>query len=186
MDDLGVHICEPIQAEELANLHEMLSNINIPKAKKGNRKDFEESRYMCFGITRARKSGIIGFSTATRNYPHIWEELKKIGSTLKGRDGKPFTYTSVHVNYNVVCPPHKDKGNIGPSILLGMGDYIGGELCTEDGMEYDINCQPILFNGSQITHWNKPLKNKGKISIVYYVHKHAFNAKYFSTNYLNI
>ena len=173
MENLEVHICEPIPAEELANLHEMLSNINIPKMKKGNRKDFDESRYMCFGITLARKSGLIGMSAPTRDNPYIWEELKRIGSTLKGQDGKPFIYTSVHVNYNVVCPPHRDKGNIGASILFGIGDYVGGELCTENGMEYDVNCQPILFNGSKITHWNNPLQKKGKISLVYYVHKHA-------------
>lgn len=168
-----VHICEAIPAEEFEPLREMLSKIKIPKMGKNNRKGFSESRYACFGIIRARKSVIIGLSRMTRKYPKIWDEIQRIGTLLKGRDGTQFKYTSVHLNENVECPPHHDKGNIGDSILVGFGDYTGGMLCTEFGHMLDINCKPVCFNGSQILHWNTPIEKKGKYSLIFYTHRDA-------------
>lgn len=170
----SVHICDPIDPEELADLHEMLSNICIRKHSNQNRKNFPACRYLCFGLTRDRRTGIIGQSVATHLYPEIWDKIREVGNKLKGRDGSKFIYSSVHLNYDVECGKHRDKNNIGDSIIVGFGDYAGGELCTEYGDVLDINCNPVCFNGSQVEHWNTPLTQKGKYSLVYYVHKCAF------------
>ena len=173
MDYNPIHICDPIPVEELQPLLELLSKITIPKSSSGNRKGFGASRYACFGVIRARKSGIVGQSAATRKYPKIWAEIQRIGNLLKGRRRELFKYTSVHLNQDVECPPHKDRGNIGDSILFGFGDYVGGELCTEFGHVLDINCKPVCFNGSQVEHWNTPITKAGKYSLVFYVHREA-------------
>ena len=39
----------------------------------------------------------------------------------------------VTINRNVQCYPYKDRGNVGTSFILFLGDYEGGELCFEDG-----------------------------------------------------
>jgi len=57
------------------------------------------------------------------------------------------------INKNFKCPPHKDKNNIGDSIILGLGDYNGGDLVVE-GEGHCLLYSPFVFNGSQQrTHW---------------------------------
>jgi hypothetical protein len=140
---------------------------------KNNRMNFEESRYACHGIVRQRKTGIVTLSAASRRYPEIWQEIQRIGSLLRGRDGMPFLYTSVHLNNNVVAGKHRDRNNIGDSILVGLGEYEGGQICLETGDVESIRHRPVCFNGSQITHWNTPITSGVKFSMVFYVHKSA-------------
>jgi len=69
---------------------------------------------------------------------------------------KPYcTFTSIQINDNYVCAPHKDVNNIGESYIVGFGNYQGGQLCIED-MDYDIRLRGLLFDGSQLKHWTKP------------------------------
>jgi len=63
-------------------------------------------------------------------------------------------WTSVQVNKNFLCAPHKDIGNIGESYIVGFGTYAGGTLCVED-FDYDIHQRGLLFNGSERLHWTK-------------------------------
>lgn len=170
--DNAVHICDPIDPAELAPLHDMLSSITIP-IRTANRTKMLNSRYMWFGLVKERITNRIGISAESVKYPHIWEEIQRIGKMLKNRDGSPFIYTSVHLNNDVHCEPHRDKNNIGPSIIFGFGDYEGGELCLESGEKFDINSQPVLFNGATLLHWNTPLTKKGKYSLVFYIHRCA-------------
>ena len=169
-----VRILEPIPESEFEKLLEMLSTIKIPKTANNNRKGFLNARYLCWGLTKQRFGQKICLSAITKRRPDIWEEIKRLGSLLKNSDGSQFLFSSVHLNQNVECPPHKDKGNIGNSVLVGFGDYTGGHLCVESGAEYDIRHQPICFNGSQIEHWNTPMESGSKYSLVFYVHKCAF------------
>jgi hypothetical protein len=172
---MTLHICEPIPESEFTRLHELLSKITIPKMSKNNRMNFDESRYACHGIVRQRKTGIVTLSAASRRHPEIWQEIQRIGSLLKGRDGGPFIFSSVHLNNNVTAGKHTDRNNIGDSILVGFGDYEGGQICLETGETEDIRHRPVCFNGSHIIHWNTPITSGSKYSLVFYVHKSAFN-----------
>ena len=64
------------------------------------------------------------------------------------------TFTSIQVNHNYPCKPHKDIGNIGDSFIVAFGGFVGGELCIED-VNYDIRNRGLLFNGSELTHWTR-------------------------------
>ena len=69
---------------------------------------------------------------------------------------KPYcSFTSIQINDNYVCAPHKDVNNIGESFIVGFGNYLGGQLCIEN-MDYDIRLRGLLFNGSERQHWTKP------------------------------
>ena len=151
----------------------MLSKIRIPKIKSDNRLNFAESRYCCHGIIRQRKTGVVTLAAASKRHPEIWQEIQRIGSLLKSRDGTPFLYTSVHLNHNVVAGKHRDKNNIGDSILVGFGDYTGGEICLESGEVESIRYRPVCFNGSALIHWNTPITSGSKYSLVFYVGKDA-------------
>ena len=58
-------------------------------------------------------------------------------------------FTGVMVNKNFKCPPHKDNGNEGPVVIIGLGDYVGGELVA-DGVEYDIHNNHLIFEANKI------------------------------------
>lgn len=59
----------------------------------------------------------------------------------------------VQVNKNFKCPPHTDNKNHGESLILGLGDYIGGELHIEDRGNRNIRYNPIFFNGAEKEHY---------------------------------
>jgi len=78
----------------------------------------------------------------------------------------PCAYTSVQVNVNYPCNPHRDIGNIGNSYIIGFGSYIGGSLVVEN-QDYDIYYRGLLFDGSQQTHWTRPW-NGNRYSLVFH------------------
>lgn len=73
-----------------------------------------------------------------------------------------FQFESIQINKNFQCPRHKDGKNVGKSLLMGLGDYTGGEtgVCglKSEGIEelYDIRYKPIIFDGSKHEHWVEP------------------------------
>jgi hypothetical protein len=75
-------------------------------------------------------------------------------------------WTSVQVNKNFTCAPHKDIGNLGDSYIIGFGTYAGGALCVED-VDYNINLTGLLFNGSERLHWTKPWTGE-RYTLVYH------------------
>ena len=75
-------------------------------------------------------------------------------------------WTSVQVNKNFSCQPHKDIGNLGDSYIVGFGTYAGGSLSIEDA-DYHIHQRGLLFNGSERLHWTKPWVGD-RYSLVYH------------------
>ena len=47
-----------------------------------------------------------------------------------------FTFSSITLNKDLQCPPHVDANNVGPSLIIGLGNYDGGELVVE-GKKYE-------------------------------------------------
>lgn len=147
----------------LSCIYEMLENISISlKNKTNNRRGFPNHRSVVFGITKGRYNGIIALSAYTKKYPEIYKELLHIGKLIC-----PFEFNSIYVNKNVICPPHKDDKNVGNSLLISFGDYSGCNIVI-DGIKYDANCRPIIFNGSQLEHYNTNDLIGTKYSLIYF------------------
>ena len=70
----------------------------------------------------------------------------------------------VTINKNVQCYPHKDRGNVGTSYILFLGEFEGGELCFEDGTVIAEQNTWHEIDGS-IVHWNTPIKGE-KYSVI--------------------
>ena len=158
----------PIDPEELSNLYAMLESARFQKESYENRKGFgANSRCLVFGIRRTRCTREVGLSSATLKYPHIWDEMKRIGNLIG------FEFTSVHLNKNVVCDWHTDKGNVGDTVIVSLGDYEGCELELRGLGSFNTNCSPILFDGKHIEHRTTPLLSGTKYSIVFYTHECA-------------
>lgn len=113
-----------------------------------------------FGFVRKRTYPP-GPSDENKKWPELWDLLKQYGKTI------PVEWDGIQVNIDCVCAPHKDEGNTGDSYLVSGGDYTGGELVVE-GIEYDCRYRPLIFNGSEKEHWNKPIKSGHKWTLVFF------------------
>ena len=160
------------------NLYNLFEGTTLFKVKEGNRKGFPEYRGGIFGYTRAwfgRKNGdLYDLSYLTKKHPSVYEELLNLGKVLK------FDFKSIQVNKNLVCPPHKDKGNKGLSLLISFGDYEEGELWI-DGDMYNAYHKATVFDGSKLEHYNNSFKGT-KYSLIFYIWKTLKPVKRISIN----
>ena len=80
--------------------------------------------------------------------------------------------STVAVNCNAQFIPHRDSGaGAGQlqSMIVGLGDYIGGELVVESEL-HDIRYKPIEFNGWLQRHWTLPFQGE-RFSLVWFTPK---------------
>ena len=71
----------------------------------------------------------------------------------------------ITINRNVQCYAHQDRGNVGTSFIMFLGDYHGGELCFEHGRIVSEKNKWHEIDGS-VTHWNTPITSGVKYSII--------------------
>jgi hypothetical protein len=85
--------------------------------------------------------------------PDLWEALEEFRDLYFPE----FKFTGVQLNKNYKIGRHKDTNNIGESVLVCCGDYDNGLTCVEleNGtvQKFDARTMPVVFNGSQFTHW---------------------------------
>jgi hypothetical protein len=89
------------------------------------------------------------YSSMNLKYAELYLALRRLGDAIV-----PFRYDAITVNQNNICGPHRDKGNLGSSLLVTGGDYEGGSFVLE-GEEQDTRYNPIVFDGHRL-HWNNP------------------------------
>lgn len=83
-----------------------------------------------------------------------------------------FAYSSVTILRNASCDWHFDGNNAGPTWMVGVGDYEGGELAVmEDGAEKKLDCKHewICFNGKTTLHKSCHC-TKTRFSLQFYEH----------------
>jgi hypothetical protein len=159
-----------IDVQEFLLLEEMLNQINIPfTTKTSSRRGFPRHRKATFGLVRQRFTGKYELSRFSKKYPEIHDELFRLG-----KDEFDFEFTSVHINKDVVCPPHKDDNNVGDSLIVSLGNYEGCKLIIE-GEEHDTKYNPVIFNGAEKEHWNTDDLVGTKYSLVYFTTKQNIN-----------
>lgn len=146
-------------------LYEWFERTTFTKRKtRTNRLGFPEYRGAIFGMIRPRfkYKGYNELSLDSRKYPHIYDELWRIGKIIC-----PFEFTSVQVNKNLVCPKHIDGNNRGMSLLVSFGNYTGCNIVIEN-KKYDAKHRPIMFNGSLLEHYNTDDLQGTKYSLVFF------------------
>lgn len=128
-----------------------LSNINFPFSNRNITYDAKIHKPQGFvlGLTKNRYKGTYHVSKFTEKYP----ELCLLISKLIRRVAPNYEFTSVQLNKNILCKPHKDVFNKGESIIFGLGSYFnGGELIIENE-PHDIKRRVLVFDGSKNLHW---------------------------------
>lgn len=160
-------LLNPVEPSLFNTLYDLLNGIVVPlqSNKSGRSKTFGEHRSMTLGYVRARITREIGLSAKTKKYPEIYEEILRLANIMF----PDFTFKTIHLNHNVICPKHIDPNNVGKSIIVSFGEYEGAKLVI-DNVEYDTHNRPVLFDGL-LEHYNTPLISGNKYSLVFFTSK---------------
>ena len=81
-----------------------------------------------------------------------------------------FEFNQVVINKDFKITKHLDASNVGESMIIALGDYIGGKLVIErnGGTEaVNIRHKFYKFNGSEEYHWVEDFENT-RYSLVFY------------------
>jgi len=100
---------------------------------------------------------------ANKLYPQLYLNLK----FLAHRKFPDFKYNQITLNHNLECKPHKDGRNVGESIIVGFGEYSGGELNIE-GKKHNIRYKLLKFNGALHEHWVEPFEGERWTAIFFW------------------
>jgi hypothetical protein len=160
--------------EILREIYQELEEINIPttyqktggqghQLRTGTTKQ-PDARQTSFGIINFQ--GKIKKSKSSLKYPHIMPLFKEfMNSHYPG-----FKFKCVYVNKNTICKEHVDTRNTGESLLVGLGNYTGGQtiLYIDDKpKKFHIKSSSLIFNGSEIPHKSEPFKGT-RYSLVFF------------------
>lgn len=127
-----------------------------------------EGKSQAFGIVRQRNGSYTG-SRLNFERLDVFAEILEIAKKILPPD---FTYQSIQVNQNYRSQPHKDKGNLGISAIVGFGDYVGGALNIET-VDVDIKHKLIFFDGSELLHFTQVWEGD-RYSLVFSRTQHSF------------
>ena len=138
----------------------LLTRFCLPEQKyKGKTKGRRNTFGWCCHVLKYTKPPFP--SSNNKRYPELYEALRALGDQLV-----PFRYDSICINQNTVIGPHKDKGNLGSSLIVTLGNYTGGYFVLE-GSPQETRYQPIVFNGDEKEHWAEPFEGT-RFSIIYF------------------
>tara|TARA_R110000765_G_scaffold6409_1_gene19776 strand:- start:8264 stop:8869 length:606 start_codon:yes stop_codon:yes gene_type:complete len=110
-------------------------------------------------------------AAANRKYPELHEKL----NALMKLHNPDFTYNSIQLNKNVITNKHFDRGNVGMSYCLGLGDYDEGGIDGLVGTEwvhYDNNYRWLKYNGNRQLHRTHPHTRGTRFAAIFFTHKH--------------
>jgi len=142
---------------------QLLSKIKFIKSSR--RKDINNNQAPLSMIMGYRQwFGDKGLSAASKKYPVLYDKICKLMT-----DYDPdFEFTTITLNKNFKCEPHKDSKNIGESFIIGLGDYVGGGELNIEGEKINIKNKFYKFNGSEKTHFVEPWTDGDRYSLVFY------------------
>lgn len=101
----------------------------------------------------------------------IYPQLEGIFKSFATLHFPNFNYSQVQININFVSPPHFDSSNIGESVIVGLGDYEGGDLNIdkeEEKIKMNVRHNPYKFNGSKYLHYVSQIEKGDRYTLVFF------------------
>ena len=92
-----------------------------------------------------------------------------------------FLFSSVQYLEDPEVRPHRDAGNIGTSVTVGLGGYSGGAL-NLDGVAHNIRHSPIHYDG-RLLHFVEPFTGN-RVSLTFFTHARVAEATLEQRKYL--
>jgi FkbM family methyltransferase len=159
--------------EHYKQVLELLEKTSIPKIKRKAISNISVQT-VTLGLIHKPFSTFKGHSKATEKYSELYHALLNLCNVIN----PDHVFSTITINKNVVCAKHKDFHNNGTTMIIGMGDYTGGEtvLIDSNGNEHnhDIKHKPLYFNGYLTEHYNKPFIGT-RYSLMFYSFKGAWD-----------
>lgn len=91
----------------------------------------KETRQLCLGLTSPRRIRFPMPSVATWAHRSLITRLLHFRISSLEQDDD-LQVTSIQITKNLQSRPHVDRGNMGPSDLIALGDFEGGETWVEE------------------------------------------------------
>jgi len=123
-----------------------------------------EGRSQCFGWVN-RRCLPVDWSRQCWLRPKLFYHIQEFAKKYVD-----ISWTSVTVNQNYRCLPHRDKGNYGESFLVAFGSYAGGDLLIHEGDlsgNHSIYCKPFKTDFSKVLH-SVDMFTGNRYSLVFY------------------
>lgn len=152
-------------------VEQMLQKITIPKIRR-KAVSQDTCRTVTLGQVNRPFHKFKGYSKFTEKHPDLWKAVQDLADYLNPKH----RYTSVTINHNVLCKPHKDARNEGTTMIIGLGNYTGGELHI-DGKDVDIKHKPFYFNGYLKEHYTLPFTGD-RWSLMFYSLKKSWDIEH--------
>jgi hypothetical protein len=119
-----------------------------------------------YGLTRSGYKQFVN----NKKYPEVLEAIVEFA---KHAVPKGFFYNAITLNHGVKAKKHIDGHNIGNSVIVGLGDYSGGEVIVynDDDVpkDYDVKLKPLMFNGAKYYHATQPFKGD-RYTLIFFRH----------------
>jgi len=109
-------------------------------------------------------------SKNNRKFPELLIILDKL---VKIHNPK-FEYTTIQINKSLETAYHRDKGNIGLSYCLGLGNFKGGGLVIkhkDKEILYDNKDKWLYYDGASLEHKSAKVNSGTRYAIIYFTHK---------------
>ena len=104
---------------------------------------------------------------ASEKYQELYDMLKKL---IKLHNPN-FKYTSIQINKSVETDWHFDKGNVGLSYCLALGNFTGGGVVVrinpQKEKHYDNKRKWLYYDGHYLKHKSAPSKGT-RYAIIFY------------------
>lgn len=147
---------------------DMLENIKFPTTS--SRKNISTGSVEAFVLGKVNYRGQKFLGGRTKGPSKFNKKFSKLYTSIRKliKISQPdFKYTTIQLNKNIKSPPHIDKNNVGPSYIIGLGNYTGGELSIE-GKKHDIKNKWLYFDGTK-GHWTECFEGT-RYSLVFFTH----------------
>jgi len=147
----GSTATSPLNAD-YRNVEALLARTKLPLCPEVHRskrnKDHQPST-VTFGEVFNTHYGKKITSAANSNYLDLFTSLRRLSKRLG------FEFDTIRVNCNVAY--QQNGGHKGDSLIVGLGDYTGGEEDVE-GIHHKIWHKPLMFNGATPVYTSLPFK----------------------------
>lgn len=140
------------QGHERSVVLDALESVEFPESRRRNVRqlgDDHRAMGMCLGMTECYVRGPV-VSRSVRDRPC----LALLLCLFARRELPGFDFTSIQVNKDYAAALHVDRNDAGDSRIIGLGDYVGGQLWLDDGSHggcgrvADLRDQWLGFDGN--------------------------------------
>ena len=135
-----------------------------------------ESLHFGYGFKRFRG---YDFLVSNFKFPEAFKLITELGNLVVPKD---WEYECITLNHGVKALKHRDKQNVGDSVIVAIGDFENGGITVwdsndENPVAYNLKDTPLMFNGA--THYHETIDFTGnRYTLIFYRLKRSGNIVY--------